>query len=563
MSLSSALQIGQSAILASQAAMQVAGNNMANAATVGYHRQVASLSPSLSQRIGSNAFVGTGVMLRDIGRIVDTALQSRVRTAVSREAGVEIDKRFLGSIESLQNELTGNDLSSKLSEFLNAFSELANNPEDDAVRSLTLRQASGIAEHVVSLRSEYGKVRDEIDRSLGAAVQSADGLLGQIAGINREISQTEGGIGKANGLRDRRDALVDELSKLVDVSTIEQPNGAIDVLVGSLPVVLGGENRGIELRTSSSNGTTNVEVRIRADGSKLTVNEGQIGGFLRQREETVDPAIAALDTFAHELIFQANRVHSQGQGKTGWSSLTGLVALDDPASALNATATHLPFEVRNGSFKLSVTNGSNGLRETAQILVNPDTMSLNDIAASINGAGLGNVTATITGDGRLKLDAAAGYELTFSDDSSGALAALGVNALFGGVDATDMELNAALLDDPRLLASGVGHVPGSNGSALAMVGLENASSDALGGRSLRGYWQAQVNDHAVRTSAALEASESASIVRESLQAQEQSVSGVSIDEESVDLLTFQRQFQAAARYISTIDQTLQALMAIV
>lgn len=562
MGLTSALHVGQSAILASQAAIQVAGNNMANAATPGYHRQVAGLAPAMSHRVGPNSFVGTGVLLRDITRVVDTALQTRVRGAIAREARTEIDRRFLSAIESLQNELSGNDVSSKLSEFINSFSELANNPNDDAVRSLVLHQASGIAEHIVSLRGEYGRVRQEIDRALGASVAKADGLMEQIAAINVEIAQTEQGVGTANGLRDRRDALVNELSTLLDVSTIEQPNGAIDVLVGSLPVVLGGQSRGIELRTKTVGDDLTVEVRISADGSRLTVDDGEIGALLGQRQSTVDPAIDTLDTFAKELIYQANRVHSQGQGKAGWSAVTGLVQVADATTALSATSTELPFAVGNGSFVLHVTNAASGLRESAVIAVDPSTDSLGDLAAAINAAGLGNVTATVTSDRRLSIGASAGYELSFSEDSSGALAALGVNALFAGSDATDMAVNEALLANPRLLASGHAHVPGSNGAALSMVALEHLAIDALGGASLRGYWQGHVNASAVRTAAAIDAAESAAIVRESLEAQENAVGGVSLDEESVDLITFQRQFQAAARFISVIDEAMQTLLSI-
>jgi flagellar hook-associated protein 1 FlgK len=137
-----------------------------------------------------------------------------------------------------------------------------------------------------------------------------------------------------------------------------------------------------------------------------------------------------------------------------------------------------------------------------------------------------------------------------------------VNALFGGTDAADIALNQAILDDPSLLATGKDLVPGSNGSALAMVELENRSVAALGGRSLRGYWLASVNDHAVRTSAANDEADNARLVRESLEAQADAISGVSLDEETIDLLSYQRQFQAAARYISTIDEAMQILLSI-
>ncbi|MBN8455902.1 flagellar basal body rod C-terminal domain-containing protein, partial [Accumulibacter sp.] len=75
-------------------------------------------------------------------------------------------------------------------------------------------------------------------------------------------------------------------------------------------------------------------------------------------------------------------------------------------------------------------------------------------------------------------------------------------------------------------------------------------------------WQAHVNGNAVRTAAANDAAESAAIVREGLEAQELAVGGVSLDEESVDLITYQRQFQAAARFISVIDAAMQTLLSI-
>ncbi|MBL9121906.1 MAG: flagellar hook-associated protein FlgK [Phycisphaerae bacterium] len=562
MGLNGALQIGQSALMTSQAAIQVAGNNMANAATPGYHRQVASIVPARDDRVGFNSFVGTGVRLRDIGRVVDTALQSRIRSAISRESGTSIDQRFLSSIESLQNELTDNDLSTRLSEFFNSFSELSNNPNDDAVRSVVLRQASGIAGHINSLRGEYVAVRSEVDRSLAASIEAADGLLGQIAAINAEITQVEQGAAQANGLRDRRDALVDELSSFLDISTVEQANGALDVFVGSLPIVLAGDSRGIELRTTSNNGETEVQLRISSDGSTLTPEDGSIGALFRQRAETVDPAIDTLDTFTTQFIYQVNKIHSQGQGKAGWTNVTGLVRLASATDALNADATEAPFRITNGSFKLHVTNTTTGLRESAQILIDPSTMSLTDVVTAINAAGLSNVTASVTSNNSLRLVAAGGYELSFSDDSSGAMAGLGVNALFGGSDASDIELNEIILNNPELLATAKDHVEGSNGAALDMVALQDLAIADLGNRSLRGYWLAAVNDHAVRTSAANDEADGAGLVRQSLEAQAQAVSGVSVDEEAIDLLSFQRQFQAAARYITVIDEAMQTLLSI-
>jgi flagellar hook-associated protein 1 FlgK len=566
MSINGALQIGQSAILASQAAIQVAGNNMANAATPGYNRQVARLSPSRPEFIGRGGFIGTGVQLARIQRTVDVALQGRARNAISDQNAAEIDQRFLNAIETIRNELSDQDLSSRLSAFFNSFSELANNPTDEAVRTVVVQQGSGLATAIRELRAEHVNVRTEIDRALGSTIRTVDGLLDQIADVNRQIVETEqgGAGGDANSLRDRRDMLVDEISAYIPVSTVEQPNGALDILVGSVPVVLAGESRGIVLRTESSGSGTVVSLRVKADGTTLAPDGGQVGALFRQRADTVDPAIADLDTLARELAFQVNRIHSQGQGLRGYTSVTGLNTVLDRTANLAADAAGIPFDIRNGSFELQVTNQSTGERTTVLVAVDPNTTSLDQLAARIAAAFPGGTGSAIaTADGALRIDASNGYEVSFSDDSSGVLAALGINGFFGGSSGVDIAVNQALVDDPRLLAAGQGHVPGSNAAALAIAGLEEVGVDSLGGRSLRGFWQSATTSLAVRTQAANTKAESAALVRESIDSQIQATSGVSLDEESINMLSYQRQFQAAARYIATIDETLQTLLTIV
>jgi flagellar hook-associated protein 1 FlgK len=326
--------------------------------------------------------------------------------------------------------------------------------------------------------------------------------------------------------------------------------------------VLGTVSRGIELRTKSADGSeTDVSLRVAADGTFLEPNGGSIGGLMRQRDQTIRPAIETLDTFAGQLIFQVNRLHSQGQGRSGFSSVTGTTVVQDPTANLNAEDANVPFEIANGSFFLHVTHAGTGTRITQQIAVDGDATSLNDLVAAINGAAT-NVTASINTAGQLELIAATGYEMSFSDDTSGALAALGINTFFSGSKASDIAVNQVLLDDPNMLAAGAGHVEGSNDTARAIADMQDLAIAELDGRSLREYWQTQVNGLATKTAAANAAVDSSTLVKDSLAAQAQAVSGVSLDEESINLLQFQRQFQAAARFIAVIDETLQTLLSI-
>ena len=140
---------------------------------------------------------------------------------------------------------------------------------------------------------------------------------------------------------------------------------------------------------------------------------------------------------------------------------------------------------------------------------------------------------------------------------------MGLHTFFTGSDATTIAVNETIQNDPNLVAAGMGHVPGSNGTALALADLQDVGQTELGGSSIREFWRNAVTSLAVKAGAANDAVKSSALVRESLAAQVQAVSGVSLDEETINLLMFQRQFQAAARFIAIIDETLQTLLSII
>jgi flagellar hook-associated protein 1 FlgK len=564
MSLNGALHVGRSALVASQAAMQVAGNNMANAATEGYHRRSITLSPIRDEYASRGQYVGQGVQLLSIRREVDTALQARHRDALSEESALRMDQRFLTAIETLQNELTENDLSSLLSEFFNAFSEVANNPTDNATRAVAIQQGQSVANRVADMQRDYAEIRKQVDARVKTVVEEVNRILDDLETVNGQITQNEPVSGEAAALRDQRDRLIDELSEYMDVTVLHQDNGGTDILVDSVPVFLAGKSRGIELRRESREGAVELSIRIADDGTTLNVENGELGGLLRQREENIEPAIDVLNTFANQLIFQVNRLHSQGQGLEGYTSIAGTYSVADTTANLNAGAANLPHDIENGSFIINITHKDSGQRVSYQINVDGDAMSLEDLVNEINNVvGVSNMTAGVNAESQLTMIADAGYEISFSEDSSGALAALGVNTFFTGRGASSIAVREDLRNDPALLAVGLNHIAGSNDTALAIADLQDAALDDIDGKSLREFWQNSVNELAVKTSSANAAVASAVLIRESLSSQIQAVSGVSLDEESINLLTFQRQFQAASRYISVIDESLQVLLSLV
>ena len=174
-------------------------------------------------------------------------------------------------------------------------------------------------------------------------------------------------------------------------------------------------------------------------------------------------------------------------------------------------------------------------------------------------------SSRVNSDGTLSINAAAGFEFSFAEDTSGALAVLGVNTYFTGTNATNIGVRQDLLDRPSLLNAGrtIGGTPNDNGVATAIATIQDQANEALGGSTIRGSWQDSVQSIGLRTSAASARAESTQLVRESLEAQRSAISGVSVDEESINLLTFQRQYQGAARFISVVDELTQTLIGLI
>lgn len=580
MSLNGAFQIGRSGLTASQLALQVTGNNLANAATPGYTRQLTGFVPAFDTRHGS-VFIGRGVQVQAVRRQVDSALQARLWGGVSAEARAQSDLGTLAGVENLMDALSGSSLSSRLGTFFDSWSELANSPQQAGTRSLVIQQGRQLSEYIRGLRSGLQDQRSQIDRDLMANTERANGLLSQIAGLNTQIVTAENGLGSANGLRDQRDALITELSQYMDVTVVEQPSGAVDVLVGSSPVVLGGTSRGVTLKQEVVNGEVEVSVATVANSERLTIRSGRLGSLLSQRDTLVNDSMDRLDSLASQLIFQVNRVHSQGYGSSPMTTATGqlsirsgdeTLAMNDPA---NQTFAGLPFRAQSGSFTVTVRNSATGASQSVRIDVDLDGLtaanvagyaddtSADDIRAAL--AGIANLSATFTSDGRLNVAAASGYEVQFSDDTSGSLAVLGLNTYFTGTNARDIGVREELVAQPGLLSAGLttGQSKSDNGAALAIAGLRDRSLAELGGSTLLGHWDQTVQSVAVRTNAAKTASDAAQVVRESLDAQRSAISGVSVDEEAINLLTYQRQYQASARYISVVDEMTQTLLQLV
>jgi len=214
-----------------------------------------------------------------------------------------------------------------------------------------------------------------------------------------------------------------------------------------------------------------------------------------------------------------------------------------------------------------VRDKSTGQITTRQIEIdldglNGDDTTLRGLAADLEA--VPGITASVTADNRLHIAADDGQEFWFTEDSSGALAALGVASFFDGTDAASIEIDANVSGDPRRIAasrSGAG-ADGGNAGRVARLADSTTTSTLLGGRSIQDYHEAIISDLAVEAASANSDYEAASAVYDGLYAQREAVSGVSVDEEAINLTKYQQAYQAATRYLSVVNDMTSEIMAL-
>lgn len=567
MGLSASLSIGRTALTAYQAALAAVGNNLANAATPGYSR----ISPNLSAIAGtsySSGQVGGGVRLTYMKRNVNESLQARLRTALSDKESSSAERAGLDRIEGVFNPLGDINLGSLLGEFFAAWGNLQNNPDNLAARGVVINAAGSLAAKMQHDRGELVQLRTDLNTQIEEATRQADEIATKIADLNTQIVVAEaGGRGTAAALRDQRDQLLSGLSELFGITVREQPSGAVNVYVGNEALVQYNQSFGLTTATVlDSAGLARVEVRLRVNGGVVTPTGGSVEGLMTSRDSHIGEQLARLDNIAAALIREVNTIHANGQGLQGFRSLTSLTAVLDPAIALNSADNEVTFLPKTGSFFIDVTDATTGAMVRTQIHIDLDGIgadsTLNSVAADIN-ANVAGVTATVLADGRLQLTAGTGSSFTFADDTSGFLAAMGLNAFFSGTDAGDIGVSALVAGDPSMVAAGQSNSVGDGSNATAMASLQNQTIASLGGASLNEYYTTTMANLAVRQSGARSAYEATEIIFDSLTAQRESLSGVSLDEEAIAMVTYQRAYQGAARYLNVVDEMMQTLLTLV
>ncbi len=572
--LNSALQIGRSALLSYQGALQTVGSNISSAGSPDYTRLSPQLDPIQGSLVANDLQPGAGVALTDIQRYLDEALEGRVRLAIGGQESAFARQTALAQVESYFGDLSGAGVSSRLTEFFRRFDAVQNTPEDLAIRELTVGGGAGLAESLQTLRGRLAGLGEDIDGQITDIVARADDIAEEIARLNSEITTSEAGRrGLATALRDQRDALLRDLSEIFDVTVREEPDGSINVYAGSEALVQGGESRGLIAVTESDGEFRRTSVRFENTNQQVEIRGGRLQGLFVARDQNAYGQISVLDELAVALIADVNRIHADGQGLTGFRQVTGSFDVFATDVALDSAAAGLADPPQSGSFYITVFDDATHTPVAHRIDIALDGQgggaTLESLVTDINSQVTG-ATASITSDRRFSLIADDGFSFTFGHDgqqsradTSHVLASLGMNTFFTGTTAANIAVNEAVLADPSLLAAATVFLPGDGANAGRIAALDVASSGRLAGASIPEFYNSVSNTVAVTAAAANGDVEASAAVLSSLQSQKEAISGVNLDEEAIALLKYERAFQGASRFVRVVDDLLAELVALV
>jgi flagellar hook-associated protein 1 FlgK len=446
-SLSSALWIAAQALDVDQGALNATTNNIANANTPGYSREVVALSEQTPVEIG-NITYGTGVNLEQIRSVRDQVLSLLIAEQTTQQGGAQTQLNALQQVQALFSSST-QGIGADLSAFFNSVSQLSTNPTDGAQRAAVITAAQNLATSFNQTAQSLSSNQASLNQSVSSTVDQINTLTQQIAQINAQVGQMQQ-LGQDPGaLQDQENQLINQLATLTNVSETQTQQGLTLTTGNGTALVVGNQSYALQVATGS-NGMQDVF----AQGQDITttIQGGTLGGTIQVRDQDIPALMTQLNTLASQFATSINSAQAQGYDL----------------------------------------NGNKG-------------------------------------------------QALFTFNAAGAAASLSVATT-----------------DPNAIAASSDGTPGSNGNIANLMAVETQPLPS-GETPTDSYANLVAQSGNLAAQAQAEVTASTTSLNQ-LNDQLGAISGVSINEETTNLLNYQNAFAAAARVVTTVDQMTQTVL---
>lgn len=552
-SLFTQLDMGKRTLMAQQSGMSTVGHNIANIDNENFSRQRVDLDPQHPFR----SRFGAGVDIHQVERITDRFLTKRLIAEQSRGGNAEIRENGLRRLEALFAEVEGFGLRNALNEFWAAWGRLATQPEAEIFRQDLIASGQRLATRINGLDRDFRQMRKELNGRIAERVERANQLAGQIAGLNKRIQQTDRGRGEANDLRDEREGALKELSKLIQIDWFESEDKMVKVSIGNgFPLVTGRRANSVEASFDNEEiGFFSLRgIDPKGISRDLTphIQAGELKEFVVLRDKIVVGLIERLDELASELAFRINRLHNSGTGLNAtYDRLTSSFALKP-----DAIAQPLPF-LKDGLLSIHLVGQNNAYLETYQVELRAGEDTVQDVVNRIN-ATVANpdlLRAAVNSDGSVTIEAQGAFDFVLGEDETDFTAIMGFNNFFENLQgARDFRINRRLVEQPNRISTGRGLLPGENSVALAINQLQFEPTMTGESITFDEFYNGMLAELGLMINRAQEELRNQRLILDQFQKLRNEISSVNMDEEVADMVQFQRGFEAAAKFITSVDE---------
>jgi flagellar hook-associated protein 1 len=536
--------IARSGIRAHQQGLATTAHNITNINTKGYSRQEVVLEANRP----AEGVIGSGVQVGAIRRTVDTFLENKL-TAVHEDLGfITARNNFLVQIDGVFTETDQSGVSHSVTEFFNALRDVATNPESAVQRTVLLAKGKSLTDAFVTQAQALHQIRLDANGEISRHLETINGLAERVASLNDEIFKAESSGREAPDLRDQRQVLINELAELVDIEQVTLRDG-IGINVGGQLLVAGNHVNALSTEPDPDNPPLHDVTFVRSDGSEFSISEkiheGKIGGLLTLRDGDLVAFQDRVDRLAAVLINELNQQHQSGY-------------------ALDGTTNNIFFSALAPQAPLGSDRNTGDAIGSSVTIADPTLMTFNNYQVQFTGASAYSVVNTATG----AAVASGAYTSGSSINFDGLDVVITGNPAAGDTFSVNAHKGAAqhfglAFSNPDKIASAstAAGIPGDNTNALALVAIHTDRHVNLGNLTLNDYHTITIGDVGSATRESTMGLQSKKLEADQLTALREGVSGVSLDEELTNLLSFQRSFEASARMITVADELMQTILA--
>lgn len=314
-------QTGVSGLLAAQQQLATTGHNITNVNTEGYTRQRAEQNAAVGLNNGKN-YIGSGTYIQDITRLYDQFSHKEQLLNQSNLGNADFLHASLTQLNQVMST-AGNAVVGSLDNFYQALNGVADNPNDSGLRSIVLSQASSLSTDFNELTSHFDNMTNAINGEIEQVASKISEISHEIAKINETIMHSNGTLqtGQPNDLLDKRDQLIGQLSEYTRVSTVEDTNGVLTVMIGQgTTLVAGITPLSVQVKSGDPD-AKQTELRLTSGNSSVALNGSRLGGSLAAsfefRDEHLSQTRAEIDRLAMAISSTLNSSQASGLDLNG------------------------------------------------------------------------------------------------------------------------------------------------------------------------------------------------------------------------------------------------------